>query len=191
MNLHTLSLIYSYNETSSNLALSCKDLRNYCWRNGLKIKTSKQDITVDNLDFMRWLGLPIETLVVWAISEGHLDILKEYPCTESRDAICSEAIKSGELRILRWVVAHYGIVPSSRFCEEAASNGHLKLLMWLRAIGLPLLPQVGACAAVNGHIHILKWLKERGAPLDLLVCTNLAFNGHLEGLKWARENGLE
>lgn len=194
MNLHTLSLIYSYNETSSNLALSCKDLRNYCWRNGLKIKTSKRDITLDNRGFMRQLGATKEDCIAWAAYKGDLKLLRKIgggieSIKKARYKVSEYAGKSGNLRVIKWLWFN-GCCATDTLIGAASISGHLKVIKFFGSKFKVLNFSNSIHPAFEGdQLHIVRWIIDNNKcnRRDLERITEFAVeNGKLDFLEWLK-----
>ena len=78
-----------------------------------------------------------------------------------------------------------------RFCSEAARTGNLALVRWLREVKkFDWNEWTINAAAKNGHLHIVKYCMEQKCPRNELACSSAAKSGHLDILKYLHENGV-
>ena len=76
------------------------------------------------------------------------------------------------------------------FCSEAARTGNLALVRWLREVKkFDWNEWTINAAAKNGHLHIVKYCMEQKCPRCELACSSAAKSGHLDILKYLHENG--
>ena len=76
------------------------------------------------------------------------------------------------------------------FCSEAARTGNLALVRWLREVKkFDWNVWTINIAAENGHLHIVTYCMEQKCPRDKFACAYAAQSGHLDILKYLHENG--
>ena len=107
---------------------------------------------------------------------------------EARYYFCSEAARSGNLELLRWLRVEKKFVWNTWTIENAASCGHLHIVKYCMEHKCPTNILACAFAARNGHLDILKYLHENGAPWDYRTCFWARENNHLECLLYALDN---
>ena len=67
------------------------------------------------------------------------------------------------------------------FCSEAARTGNLALVRWLREVKkFDWSQRTISPAAHNGHLHIVKYCMEQKCPRTKLACVCAAKSGHLD-----------
>jgi hypothetical protein len=110
---------------------------------------------------------------------------------EAQHHFCSEAARTGNLALVRWLREVKKFDWSQRTISSAAHNGHLHIVKYCMEQKRPRTKLACACAAKSGHLDILKYLHENGAPWNSWTCTFARENNHLECLNYAKENGCQ
>jgi hypothetical protein len=83
------------------------------------------------------------------------------------------ALISGHVHVLAWLVEHGDNMVESSYSQIAAEWGHLHVLQWMMEQGLVLSDDEYLCslAAGGGNLAALQWLHTLGCPFDAARCT--------------------
>ena len=106
---------------------------------------------------------------------------------EAQHRFCSEAARTGNLALVRWLREVKKFDWNELTINAAA--GHLHIVTYCMEQSCPRSRLACALAAEFGHLDILKYLHENGAPWDSWTCYFARENNHLECLNYAKENG--
>jgi len=107
---------------------------------------------------------------------------------EAQAYFCSEAVRSGNLSLLRWLQEEKKFAFDKKSIETAAVCGHLHIVKYCLKKKCPHDTRTCAYAAEHGHLKILKYLHNAGAPWDSKTCASARKNNHLECLVYALDN---
>jgi len=141
------------------------------------IRRSKRKLK-ETYTYHSWLGnLPVKKMKTIKI-EGK----------QAQYYFCSEAARSGNLELLRWLREEKKFVWNRWTIQRAASCGHLHIVKYCMEQKCPIEGLACAFAAKNGHLDILKYLHEKNAPWDARTCAFARENNHLECLLYALDN---
>ena len=108
---------------------------------------------------------------------------------------CSQAARSGNLELLRWLREEKKFEWDAFTINTAAIGGDLHIVKYCMEQKCPRsekCPRSGltcALAARHGHLDVLKYLRENGALWSSWTCFFARENNHLECLNYAKENG--
>jgi hypothetical protein len=133
-----------------------------------------------------------ETFKVYLWSRNPPEATAETRKIEGKEAqyhFCSEAARSGNLALLRWLREEKKYDWNDRTITAAAYSGNLHIVKYCMEHKCPIKNLACANAAHNGHLDILKYLRENGAPWDSWTCFCARENNQLECLNYAKENG--
>ena len=108
---------------------------------------------------------------------------------EAQYHFCSDAARSGNLALLRWLREEKKFDWNDRTINEAAGYGHLHIVKYGMENKCPIMNLACAFAAKYGHLDVLKYLRENGAPWNSLTCSFARENNQLECLNYAKQNG--
>ena len=109
---------------------------------------------------------------------------------EAQHRFCSEAARTGNLALVRWLREVKKFDWNQRTISSAAHNGHLHIVKYCMEQKCPL-GIACAHAAKSGHLDILKYLHENGAPWNSWTFYYASENNHLECLLYALDNGCQ
>lgn len=149
-----------------------------------------------HLHILKWFSsfgiYPNHLTALAAVRHGHRHILKwiseEHECSPS-PLICSEAVKTGGLSLLKYVIS-LGFVYDDEICNEAARKGDFECLRWAIERHCPISAKLYHYACVGGNLNCLLYLSRLSLPFDITIkCySNAAHFGHLDVLQWLITN---
>ena len=109
---------------------------------------------------------------------------------EAQHRFCSEAARTGNLALVRWLREVKKFDWNEGTINAAAQFGHLHIVKYCMKHKCPCMLAC-ALAAASGHLDILKYLHENGVPWDYKTCAFARENNHLECLVYALDNGCQ
>ena len=110
---------------------------------------------------------------------------------EAQYYFCSEAARTGNLALVRWLREVKKFDWNEWTINRAAQYGHLHIVTYCMEQKCPR-GELSVCIAAKfGHLDILKYLHENGAPWDSWTCYYARENNHLECLVYALDNGCQ
>jgi hypothetical protein len=110
---------------------------------------------------------------------------------EAQRYFCSEAARTGNLVLVRWLREMKKFDWNDWTISAAAENGHLHIVTYCTEQKCPCNELGCAYAAQYGHLDTLKYLHENGAPWNSWTCYYARENNHLECLVYALDNGCQ
>ena len=110
---------------------------------------------------------PTDDGLVWAASQGHLDIVKE---------LSPEIVPQGS-----YVFAF----------NLAATSGHLHVMKFLKEHGFDCTMNPMSGAASGGYMDVVQWLIEQGYRCPAQALTNASIRGDLDMVKLLHRSGCE
>ena len=110
---------------------------------------------------------------------------------EAQYHFCSEAARTGNLVLVRWLREMKKFDWNEWTISSAAENGHLHIVTYCTEQKCPCNELGCAYAAQYGHLDTLKYLHENGVPWNSWTCYYARENNHLECLVYALDNGCQ
>ena len=110
---------------------------------------------------------------------------------EAQHRFCSEAARTGNLVLVRWLREMKKFDWNEWTISSAAENGHLHIVTYCTEQKCPCNELGCAYAAQYGHLDTLKYLHENGVPWNSWTCYYARENNHLECLVYALDNGCQ
>ena len=119
-----------------------------------------------------------------------------YKLQASRILRYREAVATGRLDVLKWLLDHGKVIPN-KLCVGyfAGLHGQKEVIEWLSEIPsrvqYPDKTRKDALngAAKGGHLELLKHLREKEYEWDEITCAYAAHEGHVHVLEYLRTNG--
>ena len=148
-----------------------------------------------NLRIVKWLihqakHQNYSELMEIAARRGQLDIFVFLDTLNpfwNREFCFENAIKSGEVELLNWIVEHGAQVPENAM--DSAPN--LKIAMFLYQRKNKITAKAMASVAHAGDLKALKWMKENGGKWNDDIMAFGALSGSLEVVKWLHKQGCK
>jgi hypothetical protein len=119
-----------------------------------------------------------------------------YNLQASRILRYKEAVATGRLDVLKWLLDHGEVIPLRLSVGYVAGvHGQKEVIEWSSEIPsrvqYPGNTQKEATrgAATGGHLELLKYLREKGYEWDESTCAYAASEGHVHVLEYLRTNG--
>jgi len=102
----------------------------------------------------------------------------------------SNAARSGNMKMLRWVIKSKCKIDDAAICLAAEKN-HFKIVKWLFGKYPKKVFQLDNSVGISGNLEMVKWAIENIDPEDFSgagVCEGAASKGHLHILEWMGHN---
>eukprot|EP00953_Heterococcus_sp_UTEX-ZZ885_P039885 20415-Heterococcus_DN1.PRE.3 len=132
------------------------------------------------------------TLLEGAASCGHLELARwchEHGCPwQDISQAPVHAAKSGNVKLMAWVLQLPGTQLQVIAMKAAASRGRTDMCKYLHAQQCPWGVYVTADAARGGHVDVLRWLIDSGCPWDeTRLCRAAAHSGNMNVLTFLQQ----
>jgi Ankyrin repeats (many copies) len=129
-----------------------------------------------------------------AASDGHFELVRwcyDHGCRWNSDEILYYAAKSGNIKLLAWVLQQPGLELSADTMIAAAVGGHIAMCQYLRTQQCPWSAQTTYIAGRNARVDVLRWLMDNGCPWDKRNLRLAAVtSGSVEMLVLLQQQGL-
>ena len=152
-----------------------------------------REVNTESRDACRRSGRKLQEAFEFATYSGNPPVAKKTTIKlegkEAQHHFCSEAARTGNLALVRWLREVKKFDWNEWTINAAAKNGHLHIVKYCMEQKCPRNELACSSAAKSGHLDILKYLHENGAPWNSWTCFYARENNHLECLNYAKENG--
>ena len=154
-----------------------------------------REVNTESRDACRRSGRKLlKTFIAETLSVNPPVVKEETRKLEGKEAqryFCSEAARTGNLVLVRWLREMKKFDWNDWTINIAAANGHLHIVTYCMEQKCPRGELGCAYAAQFGHLDTLKYLHENGVPWDFHTCAFARENNHLECLVYALDNGCQ
>jgi len=154
-----------------------------------------REVNTESRDACRRSGRKLLEAFEFATYSGNPPVVKEetrkLEGKEAQRYFCSEAARTGNLVLVRWLREMKKFDWNDWTISAAAENGHLHIVTYCTEQKCPCNELGCAYAAQYGHLDTLKYLHENGVPWNSWTCYYARENNHLECLVYALDNGCQ